>query len=216
MATLTQSLKISVAAACLAASGAVSATLLGVVPGQPLLNYDNGVLAYDATSDRFGISADPITILFPPFANVNAPEQVSINIEIDSAGNLVGGVPGDDLVITGDVQAPGPLFSGVLLTGEIIGFGFMDSGGLIDLYDFQFVVTGGFLASFYAGSDIGVTTASNDSTFTGDFAVDFGGGASGNIGPVSPGLPNPAPEPATLALFGLSLAGLRWSRRKKV
>ena len=37
-------------------------------------------------------------------------------------------------------------------------FGFLDSGGATDFYDFRFTVTGGQLASagFFAGSDIGV------------------------------------------------------------
>ena len=43
-------------------------------------------------------------------------------------------------------------------------------------------MTGGQLAGLYAGSDIVVTTASEQSSFTGDFTVDFGGEAKGVLG----------------------------------
>jgi len=78
--------------------------------------------------------------------------------------------------------------SGELLTGEILAFGFEDSGGTTDLYDFRFVITGGLLttnpltSAQYLGKDIAVTTTSELSTFTGDFSVDFGGNAKGSVG----------------------------------
>ena len=122
---------------------AATAALLGVEPGLPLLNYNNtGTVSYNAGAQSFNVVAQPISILFPPPAFVNAPKSVAINIVVDNAGNLVGGVPGDDLVVTGAVQPPGPPLSGVLLTGEIVAFGSQDSGGFTDFYDFNKSIAG--------------------------------------------------------------------------
>src|SRR5581483_1531819 len=50
-------------------------------------------------------------------------------------------------------------------------------------FDFEFTVTGGQLASQFAGQDIGMTTDSEGATFL-DFNSNFQGGAKGNIGTV--------------------------------
>ena len=83
------------------------------------------------------IDATPVAIRFAPgqpprFVNpTGAPPDryVSIRAEIDDTGTLVGGVPGDDLVILGEVDADGNGtidYDGVLLTGEVTDFGFLD------------------------------------------------------------------------------------------
>ena len=43
------------------------------------------------------------------------------------------------------------------------------------------MVTGGLLAAQYVGMDLHVTTTSENSTFTGDFATNFSGNAKGEI-----------------------------------
>ena len=72
-------------------------------------------------------------------------------------------------------------YTGLLLTGEVTGFGYQDVGAT-DLYDFRFTPTGGALLSFYSCGNIGVQVTSEASTFTGSFLVNFNGRAKGNVG----------------------------------
>lgn len=182
-----------------AVTGVVSvsfAALLGIMPGFPLLTYDsNGTLTYNGTSKALDIVASPVAIRFTPVSpprlvtptGVPAAEVLKVGIVLDGAGAVISGVPGDDLVIQGQVDQNGdtiPDYTGILLTGEIMAFGFEDSGPATDQYDFRFMVTGGALASFYAGMDIGLTTVSESSTFANDFNVNFVGGAKGSVGPI--------------------------------
>ena len=114
---------------------AASAALLGVTPGFPLLSYDsNGTTTYDASTNLLTLRASPIALLMsgsspPRFVNPTgnpASEVVSIQIFVDETGALVSGVGGDDLVIRGEVDTDGNGsidLAGVLLTGEVLGFG---------------------------------------------------------------------------------------------
>ena len=167
-------------------------TLLGVDPlGLPSVGYNvDGSVNYDSTTNTFTLDGTPTTIetTTNPFGLFFSGD-IDINIEVDETGALVGGSVGDDFVLTGDVDTTGDFIvdtSGVLLTGEVTGFGFEETGGISDLYDFRFTVTGGALAGLYAGMDIGVTTTSENSTFTGDFNVDFSGEAKGAAGAIDP------------------------------
>ena len=162
-------------------------TLLGVDPAFPLTVYNStGHLEYNPGTQAFDLTATPLAFKAAaaddPTA-VGAPASMALHIRVDNAGEVVGGVVGDDLVVTGSINDGTINVSGVLLTGEIIDFGFADSGAT-DSYDFRFAVTGGALASLFAGKDIGITTTSEQSTFTGSFETEFEGGAKGNIGTV--------------------------------
>ncbi|MBL9123466.1 MAG: hypothetical protein JNG90_07520 [Planctomycetaceae bacterium] len=160
--------------------------VLGIDPGFPLIAYNStGTVNYDPNTTNFDLAATPLAFLEADGADpvpFQLPAAVAIQIQVDTAGNLIGGVPGNDLVVTGTIDDGGAInYSGVLLTGEITAFGYADSGST-DAYDFRFTVTGGALAAYFAGKDIGVTTTSENSTFTGSFAEVFSGGAKGNIG----------------------------------
>ncbi|MHC4696041.1 MAG: hypothetical protein ACYTFA_04780, partial [Planctomycetota bacterium] len=149
----------------------LSAELIGIAGdlGFPALVFNTqGNTVYDADVDLLSADALPLAIRFfsgGPIRLVTPTgtppsERMSIRVEVDDTGALIGGVPGDDLIVEGEVDEDGDGladFSGVLLTGEVIAFGFEDSGGTTDLFDFRFAVTGGELASFYAGRHVVVT-----------------------------------------------------------
>lgn len=198
------------------ATGA-SATLLNPPMTFPLLSFDSGgTTTYNAAADAFLVSANPIAIrLGPPQSPqfiTPAPdggEFFRIAIEVDSSGNLVGGNPGDDLSVFGQVDLNGDSVidaAGSLLTGEVTGFGFQNNGAT-DLYDFTFHVTGGLLQSFFT-PDVGVAMQSEASTFNGSFQDSFDGRAKGTLGSL-------VPEPASLVLFGAGVLGLGAYGRKR-
>jgi hypothetical protein len=174
-------------------AGPAQAALIGLTLEEPLISYDNlGMTSYDATTDVFSVDASSLSILLggpPPSPISNGTFDISI--EVDDTGSLVGGVPGDDLSITGDIGA-GLV---VLLTGEILEFGF-EEAGVTDSFDFLFAVTGGALSGLISTGWVGVELFSEDSTFTGSFAVPFEGGAKGIAGAV-------IPEPTGFIVFGI-------------
>ena len=177
-------------------------SLIGVNLEFPQMPYDaTGIVNYDATTQAFDSDATPLAIRFAATeaAVVMPPRDFQLHIQVDNAGNLIGGVAGDDLYIEGQIDRDrdGVIdYDGVLLTGEVLEFGHLDSGGPTDQYDFRFVVTGGDLAPLYAGMDIGISMISPNSTFTGDFGVNFGGMAQGVLGAIEPLAP---PQTSTLA-----------------
>jgi uncharacterized repeat protein (TIGR01451 family) len=166
-------------------------SLIGVSFPYNAFTYDsNGHIAYDAAAHTFNLDATPLT--FKPSASITRPvvadpvsglRSVQIRINVDNSGNLIGGADGPDLIVYGSVAGYG---SGLLLTGEISQFGSSDWSTTTDQYDFRFTPTGGVLASYFSGNDIGLTTNSELSDFAGDFNVNFSGGAKGNVGAVSP------------------------------
>ncbi|MCY2928658.1 MAG: SpaA isopeptide-forming pilin-related protein [Planctomycetota bacterium] len=175
----------------------LSNALLGINPQAPIIGYDNqGQLTYTAGAQALHVAATPLNLQQVANGPVNFIYSnigdLKIDIQIDNAGNLVGGVAGDDLVVVGDADLDGdyvPDVSGVLLTGEILQFGSLDTGTVVDKYDFLFVPTGGLLAGLYAGQMIGITMTSEHSSFVGSFQADFAGGAKGNLGAVSISVP---------------------------
>jgi hypothetical protein len=111
-----------------------------------------------------------------------------MGMKVDNSGNLTGGISGDDLVVTGQIDTNGDGtfdYTGNLLTGEVLQLGYLD-GVTTDSFDFILRPTGGALLSYFAGSNMGVTLSSENSSFAGSFTSSFGGGAKGTIGTVPP------------------------------
>ena len=163
-------------------------SLLGVVPELPAIVYNStGTIAYDSASEQLKVEASPLYFRQSGTSplRVVADGSVLMQVRVDSDGQLVGGVAGDDLLVTGEIDLDGDGTvdaSGTLLTGEVLAYGWQDTSETIDNHDFRFQLTGGALAGLYAGKDIGVDLSSENSSFAGDFTVDFDGGAKGNIG----------------------------------
>ena len=172
-------------------------TLIGISPNFPLIAYDStGQLEYNAATHTLEMNATPLTFQLnastAPTPITGTP-HVEINALVNNSGNLIGGNGNpNDFDMTGSVVvngSGGPVdYSGTLLTGKILQFGNKyNSGTSTSQFDFRFQFTGGSLQPFYAGMDIGVTVASeNSSSFTGSFATNFSGGAKGLVGPTSP------------------------------
>lgn len=162
--------------------------------GTPLIDFDSGSTTFNATTGELSVTALPAAFfdptMSPPVGFIgtaaSGTETVSINIVIDNAGTLYSGVATDDLVIEGSTTLfPGGIptpYNGVLLTGEIVSFAAGDASTTTDTYNFTFSVTGGLLSSYYPGGGVGINLSSESSTFTGDFTVDFNGGAQGQLG----------------------------------
>ncbi len=162
----------------------------------PDVYYDaTGTLAYTAATHLYGATAAPTSFVLStgarPVTVVSTPGNpmaFTLNFQVDGSGNVIGGVPGDDLVIKGavDTNRDGVYeYQGTLLTGEIVAFGYLDAGTNTDQYDFRLMPTGGSLMSFFAGKDIGMTMTSLNSTFIGSFAGDFGGTSQGVVGVIA-------------------------------
>jgi hypothetical protein len=176
---------------CLAAAAATAhAQLFDLQLDVPTIVFDNtGVTTYDASSGAWDVTATALAVRLEPMGApvaIGGARVVSIGITLDSAGNLVGGGPGPDIEVVGDVDVDGDSvtdYSGVLLTGEIAEFEFRDNPGTADEANYLFTGTGGAMVGFYGGRQIGVTQLIENSTFAGSFAEDFTGGAKGNIAP---------------------------------
>jgi len=179
-------------------------SLLGVEIEAPGVNYDaTGHVGYDSVAQTFDSDATPLSIQFTAGSRpirITTPRDFQLHILVDNAGDVAGGAAGDDLLVVGSIDINRdriPDYDGVLLTGEIQQFGYLDAGTSTDQYDFRFTPTGGDLMPFFEGKDIGVRMTSTNSDFAGVFTADFSGGAQGVVGPIEQLAPPP----------GASLAG---------
>ena len=172
------------------AAGSANAALLPLPTlDYPLIVQSEGLTSYDMTTRILSTDVFPITAQFAetepvrPFL-VEAGEYVQLRVEVGSDGSLIGGVAGDDLIIEGqlDIDGDGIIdVTGVLITAEVTGFGFLDSGNSIDQYNYSFTLTGGALAPYYATNELGLSVVSDNSNFT-NFTQNFTGTSIGILG----------------------------------
>ncbi len=181
---------LAVAAVGLSGAAAVAAPLNLALEGSLVAYNSNGVTMYDAGSQTLSITATPLGFLRPG----GAPSQVlpatalgtrtiEVFATVDNAGVLHDGT----FRLTGRVDADGngSLESdGVLLTGDVVEFGWIDSPTPTDQFEIVVRITGGALAGHYSSGSVGMVINSENSDFAGSFASSFSGGAKGNIGGV--------------------------------
>ena len=176
-------------------------SLLGIAIDLPVQSFDaTGTVAYtyDALADEGTFTADatPLAIVLTTTSGVDIvlpPRDFNLSFRVDGSGNVLGGVAGDDLVVEGTISVDtngdtvDDLFlSGVLLTGEISQFGYLDTGTTTDQYDFRFTPTGGGLVTegYFDNRDIGIRMVSANSSFVGDFTQNFNGLSQGQLGSI--------------------------------
>lgn len=157
----------------------------------PFITFESDkTVSYDATSDLFSVDAVPVDIRLsqatdpvPITPSSDQGKRIDINILVDETGSLISGVPGDDVVVVGEVDLGAlGVFSGLLLTGEVTDFNYQNLAGSSDEFEILTTPTGGRLAFLYANQRVGISITSGNSTFAGDFTVDFYGEASGGLG----------------------------------
>ncbi|MGD0733388.1 MAG: putative Ig domain-containing protein, partial [Terracidiphilus sp.] len=145
-----------------------------------------------AGTEVFSLTADGISVTFPPgtgFCNTSPcpTALLSINIQVDNNGNLIGGNPAagqPDLVLTGQVTNGATTYTSPLLTGSIMQF-YFDGVNDTPNFAFRFAITGGSMAGLYANSNLWVTLTLEEQNgyndFSGSFANNFAGSSKGNI-----------------------------------
>src|SRR5262245_53728682 len=122
----------SVLALALLVAVPCSAQLLNISTGLPRTMYNQtGATTYNATTHALTITtAVPLTTLFavPPPKTVTGTKLLTITIYVDNAGHLIGGNPsGPDFQMSGTVVNGATTYTGTLLTGEILEFGYSGS-----------------------------------------------------------------------------------------
>lgn len=213
-------------AGLLASAMPASAALLGFNPGEPVTEFGSlsgQGLSYDAGSGAFTASGIPLDVFFSgalSSAPVSGDRGLSISLTLDHSGNASGGAAAQDFALWGEVSDGITLYSGLLLSGSVLDFGFQDVTSRLDVFDMLFDVTGGSMASLFGGDFIGLFLVAERSSFGGDFTVDFASSRiKGSIGIVPNGNPGGGvdavvPAPGTLWLAGLTLGLVRLVRRR--
>lgn len=182
--------------------GIASADLLGVVPGEPLFNYNSGgTTVFDSGTGSMNVNATPINYtqaggtpldIFP----LATSPSVTLNASLGSNCELTGS---GDLTVMGDIDTNSdfvPEYTGTLLTGEIIALG-LDSVGATATrmeIDARFAITGGALVTagdYVLGAEVGMTLAVEGNNFAGCLA-NWNGGAKGMIGAIESAPPEEA------------------------
>ena len=186
---LRHGLRTAVLAAGLVLSSASVAALLGIglqITTLPIAQFDGGTTVIAGGTFTASVTNGLVALATTSGGTLVIDHSLTINATLDSACNLVGGIAGDDFALSGGI------FGGsteLLLTGEVLEFGFTEATGSLQEFDFRFAVTGGSLASEFTNEDLGVVVTSLNSNFAADCSVTSNGLAKGRLGPIAPIMP---------------------------
>jgi hypothetical protein len=168
--------------------------LIGVADANssPRTTISSGTVSFDASTGNLFVTATAVSTDFGGADGVfehasTPPSQLSISMKVLGAIGLPYQGIGDALSLTGaiDFNRNGTIDageSGLLLKGDLLEFGFENAppGTGSDRIEWRFKVTGGLLAPYYQGQNVGVSTLhANDGTWPEpavakeDFATSF-------------------------------------------
>lgn len=181
--------------------------LLGFgAPELPVVNSDFGDVSYNAGTNQFDVASFPLSFTsLSGTTNIGVTTaselETSLSLVLNNDGSFNSGVAGDDLVIRGraDIDADGTFDTdGILLTAEVVDFGFENGSGDVDFFDFRLTATGGALfdggtlssggtySNFFDLKDVGLVLNSENSTFNDSFTENFVGSPKSTLGPIAP------------------------------
>jgi len=194
---------IFIAAICCLMSNFAGAQLLGVSPAYPQINFFNsdiGAISYTATNGMFTLTAPPDDIVFSDQdSGTLIVSNRNLSVQLNTDGTLLSGTNGFELdgTYTNVTSGVTTVYSGVLLKGDVIAFGYLAGTGSAQ-FDFRIQLTGGQIQSFFNCATLfDITLSSETSDFTGSFTNDFDGSAKGECGPennVPPTITCPLPS----------------------
>jgi hypothetical protein len=190
----------------------------------------------DTQTGTFQVNSAPTLLATGPSASseyvlndtASGPRNETLQVVLDSKGNLVSGSSGNSFSLYGSVTINGQNYNGLLLQGTPTQFGYApqsSSTPTMSVYDLNMTVTGGLLKGLYTLDPTKVPVAymrvitETNSTFSGSFSQDFNGSkAMTNVRAYAgtQTLPIPSPEPASWLVSALCAAvGLLYLRRSR-